>query len=119
MKKWFVLGACVFVAGCAAQSEEALNVTLQPSVEEVAVWEPITFDVTVETFGEMEQQAIVEIEILNEAEQTIGILPASHVQDGRYTLETVLDVAGDYEVISHVTVDEHHSMPSTTITVVE
>ena len=109
----------LLLVGCEAESKEALQVQLSASEQKVEVWAPITFQIEVESFGEQEDNAIVEMEIINEQQQTVGILPATFIEAGRYELETVLDLPGQYEVISHVTVEEHHSMPSLSITVVE
>ena len=118
--KRFVLIGVLLLAGCSAvTSQEALYVEQSLNVEQVAVWEPFELTTYVEVEGKPVADATVEIEIQNEHGQSVGIVTPTSSDNGIYKLETVLDVAGQYEVISHVTVGEEHNMPSTELLVVE
>ncbi|MEC0090925.1 FixH family protein [Paenibacillus macquariensis] len=46
-------------------------------------------------------------------------MPAKHVGDGKYVLETSFDQADKYSVTSHVTVGAMHTMPKKEITVTD
>lgn len=119
MKK-FILLAVLILAGCSAPAaNEPLFVEQSLNVKQVAVWEPFELTTYVEAQGEPVADATVEIEIQNEHGQSVGIVTPVYTENGMYKLETVLDVAGTYDIISHVTVEEEHNMPSTELLVVE
>ncbi|AOZ91120.1 FixH family protein [Paenibacillus crassostreae] len=96
-----------------------VELSIQP--EQIKVNENVIIEVQVTQNKEMVTDAdkvLIEI-IPSEANGTHVELEASHISDGLYVLETSLDQADTYSVISHVTVGAMHSMPKTNLIVTE
>lgn len=102
---------------------EAILVELTVIPVEVKVGENIRFEAKV-TY--QDQPVDDAKEVMFELGRTDGSTDEQHVMetvassgDGLYVWETSLDEAGEYEVTSHVTAMDQHSMPSETFVVNE
>ncbi|MGF7047516.1 nitrogen fixation protein FixH [Paenibacillus sp. DS2015] len=89
--------------------------------EQIKVNEKIAIEVVV-TQQNMKisdaDKVIIEIAPPDKESKHIEI-PASHVGEGKYVVETSLKQVGTYRITSHVTVGAMHAMPSKEIIIVE
>lgn len=122
----------LLLGGCGKQDQhanhasvgvtEAIQVELTVIPGEVKVGEDIRFEAKVTYQNQPVDDAK---EVMFELGRTDGSTD-EHVMetvlssgDGLYVWETTLDEAGEYEVTSHVTAKDQHSMPSETFVVNE
>lgn len=110
MKKLLLI--VLLLAGCSAQANETLDVTLNASKSELEAFEPVTITATVMYNGEPLQDDVeIEFELINPNGNSIGSVKPDASGDGKYTIDTSFDGTGTYKVISHVSYGELHEMP--------
>lgn len=109
-------------AGMDMESNESLspvNVELNIQPNQVKVNEKVMIEVVVTQDNKKITDADkVIIEIVPTATNGKPVeMPATHVGEGKYVLETSFDQADTYSITSHVTVGAMHTMPKKVITV--
>lgn len=110
MKKFLL--TVLLLAGCSAQANETLDVTINASNTELEAFEPVTISATVTYNGEpIENDVEIEFELINPTGNSIGSVKPVPIGDGKYAIETSFDGTGTYKVISHVSYGQLHEMP--------
>lgn len=109
-------------AGMDMDSNESLspvNVELNIQPNQVKVNEKVMIEAVVTQDNKKVTEADkVIIEIVPTATNGEPVeMPATHVGEGKYTVETSFDQADTYNITSHVTVGAMHTMPKKVITV--
>ena len=107
-----LLLAVLLLAGCSAQANEGLDVTLEANKTQVEAFEPVTFTATVTHEGEsVTSGAEIDFEFIDPQGKSIGSVTPTNNEDGTYSIETSFDALGIYTIISHVDYEGQHEMP--------
>ena len=102
----------LLLAGCSAQANESLEVSIEASPTQVEAFEPVTIISTISFNGEpVTKNAEIEFEFINSNGQSIGTVNPNNNEDGTYSIETSFDGTGTYKIIAHVDYEELHEMP--------
>lgn len=119
----FVVAGCGRGASTAARTDtplEPIQVELEVTPSAVQAGEPVTFTAKVTHRGEnVDDAKEVMFEFWNTADDEAkhNQVKVKSAGNGTYVLEHSFKVPGTYEVISHVTARDQHSMPSKQFTV--
>lgn len=103
----------LLLAGCSAQVNKGLIVTLTTTKTEIQAFEPVTFTATILFDDEkVVDGADIAIEFIDPNGVSIGSVTPTNLGDGRYFVETSFDALGTYTIISHVDYEGLHEMPT-------
>ncbi|AZS14982.1 FixH family protein [Paenibacillus lutimineralis] len=101
---------------------EPIQVRLQVNPTEIQAGEKVRFEAKVTQQGETVDDAkevMFEIWKDGDTEDQHSKVTVKSAGEGTYVLEKTFKEAGNYQVISHVTARDQHSMPSEKFTVLE
>lgn len=116
MKRLLLL--VLLLAGCSAQAQESLQVSIEVNKQSVKIFEPVTITASVEASGKpVSNEAVVDFELIHPSGKTMGSVNPANNGDGTYSIETSFDAAGIYRIISHVDYGSAHEMPEVEVTV--
>lgn len=116
MKRFALL--VLLLAGCSAQEEGNLQVTIYSNKQTIEAFEPIVITASIETSGNpVSSKAEIDFELIHPSGKTIGTVNPTNNEDGTYSIITSFDEAGTYRIISHVDYEHEHEMPEIEVTV--